>query len=479
VRFGKVVCIYPYFREVPIYEFFPPIGLEYIAAAVEDLVDDVSVVDLRFEKDLHGILRNGADMFCVSVNWHYEFHSVCELIRALPKDATTVVGGRHATANVQQLFDSCPNIDIIVRGDGEETMREFVTSGSPENIEGLSYRRNGKVIHNANRNLNAVSNTLFPNREARRYRYRISYQKVGLGYGVDSIVSSRGCPFGCRFCSFDRNPLGQRRTYSERTPESVLAELRRIRAKVIAFLDDNFFVNLKRAEEICDLIIEEKLNKKLIVNARVSIGFQPRLLAKMYRAGFRLLMIGIESAQDKSLKSLDKGFTTADVRNAFKEIRRSNMLTSGYFIVGIIGETNEDMTEIASFAQEIGLDLIHLNRLRFERYSGLGDLIEQNNDYYVGDRSRVYSEAYGPKEMLTILKRIRKEFFTYRKLVAIAFKAMRIGFPGWRFFLRMPIVLPRVAIRLLRRKKRRQQARRALQLAVTSYPRQKPVSHGL
>jgi magnesium-protoporphyrin IX monomethyl ester (oxidative) cyclase len=374
VKFEKVVCIYPYFREVPIYEFFPPIGLEYIAAAIEDLVDDVRVVDLRFEKDLHGFLRDGADMFCVSVNWHYEFDSVCELIRALPKDATTVVGGRHATANVQQLFDACPNIDVIVRGDGEATMREVVASGSPEHLEALSYRRNGKVIHNANRTLRPVSNTLFPNREARRYKYRISYQKVGLGYGVDSVVSSRGCPFNCRFCSFNRNPLGQRRTYSERTPESVIAELRRIPAKIIAFLDDNFFVNLKRAEEICDLLIKEKLNKKFIVNARVSIGFQPILLEKMYRAGFRLLMIGIESAQDKSLKALDKGFTTADVRNAFKGLRKSNMLTSGYFIVGIIDETMEDMIEIASFAEEIGLDLIHLNRLRYERYSGLGDL---------------------------------------------------------------------------------------------------------
>jgi hypothetical protein len=68
--------------------------------------------------------------------------------------------------------------------------------------------------------------------------------------------------------------------------------------------------------------------------------------------------------------------------------------------------------------------------------------------------------------MLTILKRIRRKFFTRRKLVATVFKAIRIGFPGWMFFLRMPVILPRVAIRLLRRKKRRRQAGKALQIAL-------------
>jgi radical SAM superfamily enzyme YgiQ (UPF0313 family) len=209
LKIKRAVFIYPYYREVPIYGFFPPLGLEYVAAAVEDLVEDLCILDLRWEEDLESSFRDlvgrGVDLFCVSVNWHYEYESVLDIIRALPADVPTVVGGTHATQNVEDLFASCPNIDVIVRGDGEETLREYVATGSPEGVDGLSFRRNGKIVHNPNRDLRPVSDTLIPLRHKRRYRYRATYQKVDLGYSFDSMVASRGCPFNCKFCSFKRN----------------------------------------------------------------------------------------------------------------------------------------------------------------------------------------------------------------------------------------------------------------------------------
>ncbi|MHC4600503.1 MAG: B12-binding domain-containing radical SAM protein [Planctomycetota bacterium] len=209
MKIKRAVFIYPYYREVPIYGFFPPLGLEYVAAAVEDLVEDLCILDLRWEEDLESSFRDlvgrGVDLFCVSVNWHYEYESVLDIIRALPADVPTVVGGTHATQNVEDLFASCPNIDVIVRGDGEETLREYVATGSPEGVDGLSFRRNGKIVHNPNRDLRPVSDTLIPLRHKRRYRYRATYQKVDLGYSFDSMVASRGCPFNCKFCSFKRN----------------------------------------------------------------------------------------------------------------------------------------------------------------------------------------------------------------------------------------------------------------------------------
>jgi len=114
--FKNVVGIYPYYYEVPVYEFFPPLGLEYVVAAVEDLVEDACVVDLRYEKEFETVVAAGADLFCVSVNWPYEYDSVCEVIRSLPADATTVVGGKFATENVEDLFERCPNVDVIVGG---------------------------------------------------------------------------------------------------------------------------------------------------------------------------------------------------------------------------------------------------------------------------------------------------------------------------------------------------------------------------
>ncbi|MHC4779124.1 MAG: B12-binding domain-containing radical SAM protein, partial [Planctomycetota bacterium] len=346
MKFKRALFIYPYYRELPVYGFFPPLGLEYVREAVDDLLEWSALVDFRWEEDLETsfreIVADGVDLICVSVNWHFEFDSVCEIIRALPHEVTTIVGGTHATQNVEELFRDCPNIDVIVRGDGEETLREFVEKGSPDGVAGLSYRGAEEVIHNDNRVIQSVSEVQYPDRTKRRYNYRATYQKVDLGYSFDTMVASRGCPYNCKFCSFKRNPLGQKRAYSERTPESVIEELKQIDAELVAFLDDNFFVNIKRAERICDLIIREKMNKIFIVNARINIASHPRLLEKMHRAGFRLLMIGIESAQDKSLKSLSKGFDTAKAREAFEVLRKSNMMTGGYFIVGLIGETKEE-----------------------------------------------------------------------------------------------------------------------------------------
>jgi anaerobic magnesium-protoporphyrin IX monomethyl ester cyclase len=455
MSFNKAVCIYPYYQEVPIYEFFPPLGLEYVAAAIEDLVEDISVIDLRYEKHFEESVRNGADLYCVSVNWPYEYDSVCEVIRSLPADKTTVVGGKFATVNVEELFERCPNVDVIVRGDGEETIREFVERGSPENVKGLSYRKEGRVVHNDTRQPSNVADRLYPNRKRRRYEYKISYKKIGLGYGFDSVASSQGCPFKCKFCSFKMNPLGQMRDWSARSPESVLEELRQIDAKVVAFIDDNFFVDIRRAEKICDLIIEAKLNKYFLANARITIARHPELLEKMYRAGFRLLMIGLESAQDKSLASLQKGFKTADARKAFSVLRESNILTNGYFIVGLIGETEEEMLEIAPYAKDIGVDLISPNRLRYEKYSGLVQMLEESDDYYVGEGNRIYSKKYGPHEINRIVKRISSEFFDARQIRAIARKGLKIGFPGWRFYGHLVFGLPRIVSRTKKQRKSR------------------------
>lgn len=454
MHFKNVVAIYPYYYEVPVYEFFPPLGLEYVVAAVEDLLEDVCVIDLRYEEDFEGVVGGGADLFCVSVNWPYEFDSVCEVIRSLPAEATTVVGGKFATENVEELFERCPNVDVIVRGDGEETLREFVLAGSPANVDGLSYRDGGRVVHNANRRLAAVSDTLYPNRRRRRYQYKVSFQKVGLGYSFDSLVSSQGCPFNCKFCSFKMNPLGQKRDWSARSPASVLAELKEIDARVVAFVDDNFFADIKRVEEICDLIIEAKLNKFFLANARISVADRPDILKKMYRAGFRLLMIGLESAQDKSLKQLNKGFKTADVRKAFAVLRESNMLTNGYFIVGLMGETEEEMLQIVPFAREIGIDLISPNRLRYEKYSGLARLVDESDDYYVGEGNRVFSKRYGPKDINRIVKRISSGFFDGRQIWVVVRKGLRIGFPGWKFYPHLVFGLPRIISRAKRRRKR-------------------------
>jgi len=457
MKLKKIICLYPYEKILPYYEFFPPVAIEYIAAAIQDLADEVLLVDMRYEKDLAGVAAPDADMFCVSVGWHYDIEDVYTVIRSLPKEVMTVIGGKYATENVDAIFASCPNVDVIVRGDGEETIRELITTGSPENVQGLSYRRNGAIIHNPNRVLGPVDNALYPNRKLRRNKYDVGYRRSSIGVGFDAIISSRGCPFHCKFCSFNFNPLGQKRSWSARTPESVVQELRETDAKIIMFIDENFFADVKRAEAICDLIIKEKQQRIFIGQARVTIGFHPELIKKMYAAGFRVLFMGIESAQDKSLKLLHKGFTTADVRKAFEVIRKAGMFIHAYFIVGLIGETEEEMLAIGPFAEELGVDTIALSRLRYEKYSALEEILAKNPDYYVDERDCIVSKQYDGTAIKRIRRKIGRDFYTVKHIVSLLVKAFRIKCPPASYVLRF--VWAYIKEDVLARERKREQAR--------------------
>ena len=229
MRYKNAVCVYPYRKELKTVGFFPPIGLEYIASAIENLVDNVEVIDLRYEVNpLSSFINKNTDLVLVSHNWDAEKDFVNNTIASIRKDITVIVGGRHATEHVHELFEKNPRIDGIVRGDGEEIAREIVRKGVSSDIDGLSFRLNGKIIHNKNRRLEPVRSDFFPNRKLRRYKYMVNLDEFDAGIQIDLILGSRGCPFNCKFCDFKFNPLGEKRKWSSRTPESVLSEIKTI-----------------------------------------------------------------------------------------------------------------------------------------------------------------------------------------------------------------------------------------------------------
>jgi radical SAM superfamily enzyme YgiQ (UPF0313 family) len=245
MRYKNVLCIYPYKRELKTLGFLPPIGLELVAGAIEDMVETVTVIDLRYEqKPLPTLIDEDTDLVLISHNWDYEEDFVKDSINGIPEHITVILGGRYATENVDGLFESIPRVDGIVRGDGEEITREIVQKGISPDIDGLSFRSNGKVVHNKNRSLNNTPRDLYPNRKLRRYKYMAKLDEFELDVQVDLMLGSRGCPYNCKFCDFKFNPLGEKRTWAVRTPESVLSEIGTIEADVICFADDIFTADM-------------------------------------------------------------------------------------------------------------------------------------------------------------------------------------------------------------------------------------------
>ena len=460
--YKHALALNPYFGDgTAAMGIFPPTGLEYIAASMKNLVGKLTLMDLRHEKTyqdlskLNEFIRNEIDLICISIRWDTKFEQICDFVCQLPAEVTTVVGGYKATQEVEYLFKRCPNIDMVVRGEGEEIIQQILRQVPQKDVLGLSYRKNGSIVHNENNPLPEISGIPFPDRSLRRTKYFLTEQGVRLSNRTfDTILTTRGCPFKCKFCTFSLNPLGQKRSYTERSVESVIEELKTITADIVLFSDDNFFTNPKRSERLCDLIIENNIKKIFIVQARIDIAKNPRILEKAEKAGFRIFLLGIESPHDRILEQLQKGITQQQVRDAFAVLTKYNFFLHGYFIYGNIGETEEEMLYIPKFAKEIKLDSISFQKLRVEKYSPLKEIVESTPGYYykhIG--GPVYSERYGAKELKDIRNRIRKEFYNAPQLLHIGQKAMQIGLFGWSDLGVVLPNLPRLLYNLATRKK--------------------------
>jgi anaerobic magnesium-protoporphyrin IX monomethyl ester cyclase len=427
-KFRHVLCSYPYRRDLGKMSFLPPLGLEFIAAAIEPYAEALDVVDMRQETGhTKDFIRPDTDLVCFSVNWKNDAEFLREEIRSVGSEVPVILGGRHVTEDPELWLSEFPNVSIVVRGDGEETMEEICRGIPLDDITGLSFRKNGSIIHNANRTPGYVRDNLYPNRQRRRYKYNINFDDVSIGLKIDMLSSSRGCPYNCTFCSFSRNPWGEKRPWSARSPESVVEELAQIEAPIVGFTDDLFTLKMDRVERICDLIIARKIRKKFLINARLEIARHPKILRKMEQAGFVLLMLGIESTCDRTLRSMGKGFNTQQIREYFKVLRNSSMILHGYFILGNIGESIEEMLQISTFAHELGLDTIAISTLRVSPHSGLEELVASNPGYKIAHNGKIYSDQCSSKELRQLRRRIQKDFYSARQILKLGRKVFANG----------------------------------------------------
>ena len=105
---------------------------------------------IRTRKKLNEFIRAEIDLLCISIRWETKFKKICEFVSKLPPEVTTIVGGYKATQEVEYLFEHCPNIDMVGRGEGEEIIQQVVKGAPYKDIRGLSYRENGRIVHNEN-----------------------------------------------------------------------------------------------------------------------------------------------------------------------------------------------------------------------------------------------------------------------------------------------------------------------------------------
>lgn len=370
--------------------FYPPIGLGYVASILENENHEVKILDAGIEKwnriheredgvkyigmsfdDIRKRIKEekpdivGISTLTVeSVNVSY----VAKAVKLADKEIKVIAGGPHICVRPEQMI-SDPNIDIIVLGEGEHTTIELIRELEKEKpqlnkIKGIWYKEKGIIKKNEPRpfiqDLDSLPFPAWHLMDIGKYFKAIRYLQGGRAINKKSfsIITSRGCPYACIFCTI-RFSMGN--VFRKRSPENVLKEINELVEKYgvehINFEDDNLTLDKKRIVDICNLLIGSGLNKKITWSTpngvRADTLDEP-LIRKMKEAGCIEIVVSPESgSQEVVNKIIRKNLDLKTVDNVVKLCKKVGVKCGCFFVIGLPGETIENIEETLEFAERM------------------------------------------------------------------------------------------------------------------------------
>jgi radical SAM superfamily enzyme YgiQ (UPF0313 family) len=354
-----------------------PLGLAYIAAAVEEAGIEVELIDCAGRDMDRGQIEKAIDksqpdlvgITTLTATLQSAF-ALSKILKQTYPNIPVVFGGHGAFLIERNILENIGSVDIIVQGEGEETIVELANviqhHKSYKDVSGITFRDKTSVFTSESRPLVMDLDALpLPARHLLPMEnYVVEYMPKVLGresFKGTPLISSRGCPFHCVFCASSKF-YGH--AWRKRSPDNVIQEIEYLRENYgnlglngFSFSDDNFTQDEERAIRICDIMIERGLsNMKWCCEARIN-AVNPHLYSKMYDAGCRFVAFGIESGNEQILKRIKKGITKEMVRKAVKTAKHVGMKTWGYFLLGLPDDTEETMMDTIEFSESLDLDL--------------------------------------------------------------------------------------------------------------------------
>jgi len=343
----------------------PPLGLAYLAGVLEREGYSVSILDApalnasyrqirsemeRIKPDVVGLTSTTA-----TINQAVEVSKIAEEVCP---DASVVIGGPHVSFTAEETLLENPSIDIVCIGEGENTLFEFVQTqedgGNLAHVKGIAYRRkDGGVVTNSRRELiEDLDDLPFP---ARHLLPVDRYSVLGKFFPA-TIMTSRGCPFNCIFCS---SSLLFGRRFRARSPKNVVGEVESVyddfRCKYVEFLDDTFTLNSKRVNEICQELRDRNLGVQWVCSSRVDT-ITRELMQRMKDAGCIMIYFGVESGDQSIIEMMKKGIRIEQSVKAIRWAKEVGIKTVGSFIIGIPGETKQAIKQTIRFAKKLNPD---------------------------------------------------------------------------------------------------------------------------
>ena len=436
------------------YGVTPPLGIAYLAAKAEQKGHEVKVLDCIIEgidqktnvendfvrigldsKEIESRVRDfGPDIVgitCPFTLMHEEMVSVAALVKETNKNIIVVVGGPHPSCMIEYVINDT-NIDFLVVGEGEKTFSELLDilpqKEGLNRIEGLVWKTCGKIIQNQRRDfIKNLDSLPFP----AWHLFQIEkYIKLSQVHGSVKrkryvpIITSRGCPGRCIFCSIHTVWGHQWRT---RSPENVVEEIKLLVSKYnireLHFEDDNLTLSKARIKRICDLLIEQNLDVTWTTPNGVAVNtLDEEMLKKMKQSGCYQLNFGLESGEPYVQKNIiGKPIDIVRVKKIIRFCKKIGIWTHGFFVIGFPGESSANIRQTLEFAKRSDVDSANffiatpypqtpLYNLALSE--GLIDC--QNPSKLRTMSASMNTQFFKAEEILNLQKKLYLEFINYR-----------------------------------------------------------------
>ena len=349
-----------------------PTSIGILAGYIMDrgVVDSVRIIDEQIEfiedKDIEKIVLSlespriiGISVLTINSKRAYEF---AEKIKIVDSNTLVVFGGIHPTVLTEEALNH-KDIDLVIRGEGEETFKELVElvldEKSYKQINGISFRENGNIHHNPDRAMIANLDDIPP------FPYHLFEKDLDKYPSFGGVFTSRGCPHKCIFCS-SRSISGVKyRTYSiERIVSEIKLLVEKYNQTIIWLMDDNIAVNPKRFIKFIKMIMEEGLHKQTEFHGSMrGDNLTDEVLEWAKKENFRMIAFGMETGTEPLMKLLDKRETVESIINAIKKTSEKGIVTAATLIFGLPTETRKDRCHTMKLVRSLPLSSVRFNTL--------------------------------------------------------------------------------------------------------------------
>jgi anaerobic magnesium-protoporphyrin IX monomethyl ester cyclase len=425
----------------------PPLGLTYLAAVLEPDGYEIRIIDCPVNKINHEKLRSEITAFqpdlvgisAITPTIKSALQSA-HLAKEECPDSKVIIGGPHATFMDTQILSEYPDVDVIVRGEGERTIRDLTqnlfSSGKLQDVPGICFRKEGQAVRTRNRplieNLDELPHPAYHYLDLKKYRI---YGKTDL-----PIMTSRGCPYQCAFC-VSSQMFGP--NFRMRSPKHVVDELEWLRdehgADGISFCDDTLTLDRKRMHDICEEIKNRKVGLPWGCQTRVD-QIPEEILIEMRKAKCELIHLGLESGNQEILDAVGKCISIEQIEKAVKLTKEQGMFAAVTAIIGYPGETKDTVKKTLDLIRRIDPDDAWLctatpypgTKLR-ELVKSMGWKTSDDWDLY-NMAQPVFENPVLPSEDLI---KIRRKFYASMYTWRYVFRQTKKGYVRGNFYSRI------------------------------------------